>query len=230
MKMAVKTKRVLGYCPEGAFGGRGYPFDVLFDKVVDVRSEGLDDIDCLVLWGGTDIHPSLYGQTHSRRNYAPAMPSNRDVFEWSCLKYCKINDIPTVGVCRGAQMQCAFAGGTLVQHVEGHSGDHMVTKHDGTRFLVSSVHHQMLNPYTNKVPHTMIAWASPARSSIYIGEDEKNITDMTLHVEPEMVWFPEIRGLAIQGHPEYNAKGTSTFVDECLKAVREYVFQETATA
>jgi anthranilate/para-aminobenzoate synthase component II len=229
MKMPVKAKRTLGFCPEGSFGGRGYPFDQLFDKVIDVRKEGLDDIDCLILWGGTDIHPSLYGQTPSVKCYAPHLPSDRDVFEWSCLKYCKINDIPTIGVCRGAQMQCAFAGGTLAQHVTGHNGgDHMVQLSDGTQFLVSSVHHQMMNPFTNKVPHELLAWAAPARSEVYVGQDEKDIREMKLHVEPEIVWFPEIRGLAIQGHPEYNVKGTQLFVNQCVNYVREYIFQEVA--
>lgn len=228
--MSVKKKRVLGYCPEGSFSGQGYPFDVLFDKVVNVKKEGLEGIDALVLWGGADIHASLYKQKASKLNHCWSLPSDRDVFEWSCLKWCKINDIPTIGVCRGAQMQCAFAGGTLAQHVEGHGRSHMVETHTGSRFFTSSVHHQMMNPYTNKVPHQLIAWASPGCSDLYVGEDNKQIEEMVLMREPEIVWFPEIRALAIQGHPEYNMIGTELFQDACLKYVREFVFEEKVAA
>lgn len=226
MSAKTKIKKVVGYCPEGSFGGRAYPFDELFDKVVNVKQEGMDGVDCLILWGGSDIHPSLYKQQPASQSGAYNLPSDRDCFEWSCLKYCKIHDIPTIGICRGAQMQCAFAGGTLAQHVVGHNrGGHMVEMADGLRFEVSSVHHQMMNPYTNKVPHELLAWASPGLSTIYMGEDDRNIEEMVLEREPEIVWFPEIRGLAIQGHPEYNMAGTGRFRDVCSKLVREYILE-----
>lgn len=227
MSMKVKPKLTVGFCPEGSFGGRAYPFEDMFDKVVNVQKDGLENIDALILWGGSDIHPSLYKQHASSQSGAYSLPSNRDCFEWSCLKYCKIHDIPTIGICRGAQMQCAFAGGTLAQHVVGHNhGRHMVEMTDGQRFLVTSIHHQMMNPYTNKVPHTLLAWASPGLSAtMYMGEDDRNISEMLLEREPEIVWFPEIRGLAIQGHPEYNMEGCDKFRDVCQQLVKEYILE-----
>lgn len=229
--MSKKAKKIVGYCPDGSFGGQVFPFEDLFDEARNVKKEGLDGIDALILWGGADIHPSLYKQKTSFRTACSSKPSERDRFEWDCLLWCKMMDVPTIGICRGAQMQCAFAGGTLAQHVQGHNqGKHMVEDRSGQKYMVSSVHHQMMNPYTNRVPHELLAWAMPGVSEIYTGQDEKNIPEMEVGREPEIVWFPEIRGLAIQGHPEYSMHGTDHFVSECRRYVRELILEEKVTS
>lgn len=218
--------KTLGYSPFGN-GHSIFPFGLLFDGSKDCLKHGLDGIDAFILWGGTDIHPSLYNEKMHRTSGAPVDgPSPRDVFEWNALKYCKANNIPTIGICRGAQMQCAFAGGKLFQDVTGHqNGHHLMVTTDGEEMSTTSAHHQMLDlRHTN---HELLAWSKHNLSRIYYGSS--HIPDAFPRnedfKEPEVVYFPDIKGLAIQGHPEW-AKEDSAFVKYCLALVQEYLFDE----
>jgi len=214
-------KLVLGYCPQGN-GSSVAPFDRVYRSHVNI-AETVKGVDAVIFWGGTDIHPSLYGQSaHVRSQAHGAYPSQRDLFEWNAMKYCKVNNIPMIGVCRGAQLMCAFAGGKLIQHVEGHvggTGGHLISSKDREKgpstFRTTSCHHQMMYPFD--IAHDMLAWSTAHESDRY--EDDKGAVDMTGKVEPEIVFFPEIRGLAIQGHPEWSVQ--SSFADYCNELVEE---------
>lgn len=219
----------LGYSPWGNTDSI-YPFDALFDEKVDAEKHGFDNIDALVLWGGTDIHPSFYGQAHNKFNGAPSLPSTRDLWEWRAMKYCKAHNIPIIGVCRGAQFLCAFAGGALFQHVNGHAnGQHMMTTSTGEMFSTTSAHHQMLD--LKDVKHELLAWSTENLSRVYY--DSEQVTPFRVRgehakgtfKEPEVVFFPEIGGLAIQGHPEWASK-SSRFVEYCNELITEYLFAE----
>jgi len=158
----------------------------------------------LIIWGGGDIHPKLYGRENVA-SYVNFMPSHRDVIEAQLLEKAVKNKIPVIGVCRGAQLACAAAGGILIQDVRGHGRAHTITTSDGREMITSSLHHQMMYPY--KAEHELLAWAKPARSVDYVGlsDEEKELIPEKdgNKVEPEVVHFPEINCLAIQGHPEF---------------------------
>lgn len=73
---------------------------------------------------------------------------------------------------------------------------------------VTSTHHQCQFPW--RVNHRLLAFSNTKLSSHYGWEnvDYEAITAMNavaLHViwEPEVVYYPDIKGLAIQYHPEY---------------------------
>ncbi len=185
-----------------------YPFNHLFTEIRLGDDPGaFENAHAFILWGGTDIHPSFYNARANRFSQAPALPSDRDVWEWKAMNYCKAKQIPIIGICRGAQFMCAFAGGKLFQHIQGHtSGSHKVVDKAGEVFSVTSAHHQMLD--VHGVNAELVAWADHPKSLFYYGEQciipkhvEDSINKNTFK-EPEIVFFPEIRGLAIQGHPE----------------------------
>ena len=159
--------------------------------------EQLSDPGILIIWGGSDIHPSLYGRENVR-SYVDAGPSRRDIAEYNLMIRAVELKMPIVGVCRGAQMACALAGGILIQHVNGHGWAHHITTSDGRKVMTSSLHHQMMYPWN--VEHTLLAWASPSQSKMYLGITDDEL--LRIEVEPEVVWFPTIHCLAIQGHPE----------------------------
>jgi gamma-glutamyl-gamma-aminobutyrate hydrolase PuuD len=109
----------------------------------------------------------------------------------------KLN-IPIIGVCRGAQMLCAAAGGHLIQHLDNHAGKmHEITTIDGETLTVNSLHHQLMWPF--EVDHKMLAWSKEKLSKVYWDEDK--VLD-EIKCEPELVVFPKIRGIAAQWHPE----------------------------
>jgi gamma-glutamyl-gamma-aminobutyrate hydrolase PuuD len=107
--------------------------------------------------------------------------------------------LPIIGVCRGAQMLCALAGGILFQHVNHHGGRHVVKTFDDREILVNSLHHQMMCPTGTN--HELIAWMPQKLSDVYVDED-RLVPSEEVVVEPEFVYFPDIKGFAIQWHPE----------------------------
>lgn len=222
MPASVKKKQLtLGYSPFEA-DDTVAPFDQFFHHSQDVKKEGFDGVDAVLLWGGRDIHPSFYGEKANIRNQAPMQPSDRDVFEWRTMLYCRAKKIPMIGICRGAQFLCAAAGGKLIQHVTNHQNSHRITTISGKTFMSTSVHHQMMYPYD--VPHTLLAWADSPLSSCYYGEEGDNMVSNMWHKpEAEVVYFPGINGLAIQGHPEYGS-ATPEFKQFCVDSVRTYLF------
>ncbi len=212
----------LGFMPEGT--GAAFPFNAVFQESRDVVRYGMEGIDALVLWGGEDISPSYYKQKrHSKNQCWTGIPSKRDRNEWKALKYAAMNDIPIIGVCRGAQMLCAFSGGKLIQHVDNHGRSHQIVTNTGYLMEASSSHHQMMYPFD--VPHEMLAWTPEQLSTVYEDENDIQIMQMTAHVEPEVVYFPHTRGLAIQGHPEWMDKD-DPFVEYCVELVTELLLAE----
>jgi putative glutamine amidotransferase len=75
----------------------------------------LEMLDALILSGGADIDPGLYGaepepetQVHHR---------DRDEFELALARAAFERDLPLLGICRGMQMLNVARGGTLEQHI-----------------------------------------------------------------------------------------------------------------
>lgn len=178
-----------------------YPFDQmeLFTEYNCVMAPNeLDTDSALVVWGGGDISPTLYKKAVGKFTGADVRPSSRDIIEWRLMKRAYELGIPIIGICRGAQMLCALAGGFLIQDVKNHGRQHMATTDTGETFGVSSLHHQMLYPF--EVDHVLKAWSTDKLSEgHYLDVD----THRPMKVEPEYVYFPKQKGIAIQWHPEY---------------------------
>jgi putative glutamine amidotransferase len=77
-------------------------------------------LDGLVLAGGGDLDPALYGAEPDPRT--TGIRPLRDAGEVALLRAAIEADLPTLGICRGMQLLSAYAGGKLVQHLE--SGEH----------------------------------------------------------------------------------------------------------
>lgn len=73
-------------------------------------------IDGLLLGGGTDIHPALFGMAPK-----PHYPydEDRDQMELAWVRRAYRQDLPTLGICRGAQFLNVAAGGGLHMDVTG---------------------------------------------------------------------------------------------------------------
>ena len=78
-------------------------------------SSNLDFLDGLVVAGGPDIHPSLYGQEPSEHVYLAHQ--DQDDSESSLIKAALERDIPLLGICRGMQLMCVLHGGSMHQHL-----------------------------------------------------------------------------------------------------------------
>ena len=110
---------------EVAFAGKRYlnsllragaePVVVAPQEFDDDASELLSRFDALVLMGGPDVDPTLYGQTASPKVYGVA--PHQDRFESAMLRGALANELPVLAVCRGMQLTNVVLGGTLVQHL-----------------------------------------------------------------------------------------------------------------
>jgi putative glutamine amidotransferase len=74
----------------------------------------LDRVDGILLTGGLDVDPALYGESaHSTTETAPG----RDRFEIPLSKSAVERDVPVFAICRGVQVLNVAAGGTLIQDI-----------------------------------------------------------------------------------------------------------------
>jgi GMP synthase-like glutamine amidotransferase len=204
--------------------GTHEPFDQRYPNSLLVSVEDIalgEDIDALVIWGGGDISPTLYNSGVAKWCGASEQLSRNDRIESGAVAAAITRGIPIIGVCRGAQLCCAMAGGKLIQHVDGHAGGgHEITGKDGAKVITSSVHHQMMYPWD--VEHELIAWSSTRRSRVYQTDIDDIDPVASEKVEPEIVWFPKIKALAIQGHPEF-MREDDPFVQYCMQLVDQYI-------
>ncbi len=86
----------------------------------------VDQFAGLVLSGGGDIHPSLYGN-FDPEHHCQGIDIKRDDLEFSMLEAALTCGIPILAICRGMQLLNVFLGGTLITDIGALSG-HIIHK------------------------------------------------------------------------------------------------------
>jgi putative glutamine amidotransferase len=85
----------------------------------DAVEDLLEAADGLLLTGGGDVDPGAYGAAHE--NVADADPE-ADAFELALIAAARERELPTLAVCRGAQLLAVAHGGRLAQRLsDGHA-------------------------------------------------------------------------------------------------------------
>jgi putative glutamine amidotransferase len=114
----------------------------------------LEGLDGLMLAGGIDVDPAIYGAERAPETEEP--DTVRDALERRLIVQALARDLPILAICRGIQMFNVALGGSLIQHVEGHRAPrqreaHPVSIEPGSvlesilnrrEFMVNSRHHQ----------------------------------------------------------------------------------------
>jgi gamma-glutamyl-gamma-aminobutyrate hydrolase PuuD len=98
-------------------GGRA----LMLPPITDGADETLDAIDGLILSGGGDLDPTLYGE--EPHPATGGVRPERDVAEVRLLEAALERDMPVLAVCRGSQILNVIRGGDLVQHLPDVVGD-----------------------------------------------------------------------------------------------------------
>jgi gamma-glutamyl-gamma-aminobutyrate hydrolase PuuD len=134
--------------------------------VVNKPGQTIDGLAGLVLTGGVDVSPSLYGEEPHSRTQEP--DPLRDDVEFSVLRQALEADLPVLAICRGIQVLNVTLGGTLLQHIEDWShvplrdhaeydkrtsaqhgvklGGYLVEIYGADELQVNSRHHQAVTP------------------------------------------------------------------------------------
>lgn len=163
----------------------------------------VEDADLVMFTGGADVDPSYYGENVGK--YTSINPS-RDKKEIEIYKKAISLGKKIIGICRGSQLTCVMAGGKLVQHCTGHGigGTHQIKWKSDEESPITSTHHQMQYPFNlPKEDYLMCAYSLSKQSDVYLDGNDNPIDIPKNFVEPEVVVYPKIDAIAIQGHPEY---------------------------
>lgn len=136
------------------------PLPLVASASVADRAAAWAEMDGLLLSGGADLDPARYREPVAGSR---AIEPDRDVLENEAFRAAAAAGVPVLGVCRGLQAINVFAGGSLVQHLEGHESEaypspavthHPLTLAAGSRLAVilggstdvevNSYHHQAI--------------------------------------------------------------------------------------
>ena len=124
--------------------------------VVSMNLSDAEDCDALLVPGGADVNPALYGQENTASH---GIDDDRDCDELELIRRFFAQNKPILGICRGHQIINVAFGGDMIQHVpfaerhvalgENQDNVHMVRavhpfmqEMYGDYFPVNSSHHQ----------------------------------------------------------------------------------------
>jgi putative glutamine amidotransferase len=110
----------------------------------------LAQCDGLVINGGTDVNPEIYGQREHLQTWAGS--ATRDVRELALLGAARDLGVPVLGICRGLQIIAVEAGGTLHQHIPDMVHNSF---HEGHTFPVLTVRGTMLRKTLGERPEAV---------------------------------------------------------------------------
>lgn len=160
-------------------------------------------VDGILLTGGQDVSPELYGE-------APALTGEvcemRDAMEQLLLKKAMVLDKPVLGICRGIQFINVALGGSLYQDIP--------SQHP------SAVEHHQSPPYDKPSHAVTLVQGSPLQSLLgqqkllvnsYHHQAVRRLADgleVMARSEDDLVeavWKPDQKFLwAVQWHPEFS--------------------------
>lgn len=173
--------------------------------------EGVADLaglDGLLLAGGTDVDPDLYGAAREAETEEPDRV--RDRMEGALLDEALERDLPVLAICRGLQLLNVRLGGTLRQHIEDHKKPKVREAHD-IAIAPGSRLHAILGRREYKVN------SRHHQSAQRVG---KGLT-VTARAPDGVVEALELPGrrfvLAVQWHPEARTDGPDSILFEAFR-------------
>lgn len=188
-------------------------------RLTEEPEDVLDRLDALILAGGADIDPALYGEPrHSRTG---ATYPERDASEAALVRGALEQDLPLLGICRGMQMLNVATGGTLHQHLPDVVGHDHHRRHLGT--FDEADHDVRLEPGSlaaRAAGEEVHATKSHHHQGIdRLGEGLVVTGWSTLDDLPETIEHPDRRFvLGVQWHPEVDLR--SRLVDALVEEAR----------
>lgn len=164
----------------------------------------LQVLDALILTGGGDIDPDRYRGKRHETNYG--IDPERDAFEIEMGQRVMDSGLPTLGICRGAQILNVIRGGALVEHIPDEFGEsvlHRAPPRESVRHSVQLKRSSRLATILGLEELHVTSWHHQALRGVAPGlEAVGHAPDGTIEaVEmPDHPWL-----IAVQWHPELTA-------------------------
>jgi putative glutamine amidotransferase len=192
-------------------------------------SHAVEEASGLLLCGGTDITPALYGKEAHPLTIADS--HKRDLLEIDLIRRFEALKLPILGICRGCQAIAVALGGTLHQHVPDLTEveQHGLCETQGYANLVSSAKHKVQlepNSFISKIlgkteidinsAHHQAVDSSGNKLKIS-GRTEAGIVEFIEHLDQDQ-WV-----LGVQGHieVEYHNQNLNNIFKAYAERVRE---------
>jgi putative glutamine amidotransferase len=158
----------------------------------------LTDLDGLVLSGGPDIDPSLYGEPPGAS--LSLLDPARQRMDMALARRAETEGLPVLGLCLGAQELAVADGGTLIQDIPtevgttlDHHAPHAVNLEPGSllasiyetsRITVISNHHQAVDMLGRDL--VVAARADDGVIEAFVGPDHPFLVGVQYHPEMEL--------------------------------------------
>lgn len=107
----------------------------VLNPLVDSPAEVIAQVGGLLLTGGGDVKPELYGD-RPHPTFDPAEPG-RDEYEIELVQRAFEHDLPIFAICRGVQLLNVARGGTLIQHIPEEVGTSIEHRIKEPRFAIA---------------------------------------------------------------------------------------------
>lgn len=198
----------------------GMPFPIMPGE--KHTADVLSLLDGLILVGGGDIDPKLWGGKADENNYM--ISAERDQMELELTKAVIDSDLPTLGICRGAQMINTAFGGNLFNHLPdefGESIDHRLPPREPVLHELNILEGTLLHKLLGRSKIEAASWHHQAIRDLGKGlVVNANADDGVV----EGLEFPSHRWLlAVQWHPELTSENDplqQKLFDELIKEIR----------
>lgn len=179
--------------------------------------------DGLMISGGPDINPEIYGETPHPKTNKPS--KSRDKTEGLLFNMFREQNKPVLAICRGVQLVNALMGGNLTQDIPSiigtdvvHSIPNLIPAWHSMKFLPNTRLHNIIGETectVNSFHHQCISKVAPALKAVAFAPD--GIIEAVESTDES--WL-----IGVQWHPERTFKDDepsrkifSAFVDACSK-------------
>jgi putative glutamine amidotransferase len=177
-------------------------------------------LDGLVVCGGRDVNPKLYGAVAHEQTDAPDVA--RDTLEMELYSAAIEHGLPFLGICRGQQVLNVKLGGTLIQHLPDVVGSAKYQLGNG-EFTIAEI-----NVEPDSLLSKSLGGSQTVTGALYhhqaietVGEGLK----VSARSEDGIIEAIELEkypfGLAVQWHPEHTPEDNRLF-EALVDAARTY--------